>query len=99
MRMQERIAIAIHCITPSITDRLGYQQIISGTILLRSDPCVGHPVLGRQHFPCYQTIRKTRGKRKGLAVVSIAGVAILIRFALLGLVAVSPPITHGEFSP
>lgn len=52
---------------------------------------MGHPVLGRQHSRRCQTIRKMPGERKGLAVVSIAGVAILIRIALLWLVAVSPP--------
>ncbi len=89
----------MHDILASLADRVGYQQIICGLILL---PCLVlawiMPQLGGRFFGTVEEFAIRLAERKRLAMVSIAGAAILIRLTLLWLLPVPVPITHDEFS-
>lgn len=89
----------IHSILVSLSNRLGYQQIICGLIVL---PCLVVawviPRLGDRVFGAVERFGILVGESKGLAIVSIAVAPILIRLAFLWLLPVPIPITHDEFS-
>jgi hypothetical protein len=98
-RIPERIAIFMHDILASLADRVGYQQVICGLILL---PCLAlawvMPQLGGRVLGRLEEFGMRLAETKRLAIISIAVVPILIRIPLLWLLPVPVPITHDEFS-
>jgi hypothetical protein len=98
-KYHKRIVMPIQSLVASLADRLGYQQIIGGFVLL-SFLVVAWvvPRLGDHAFGAIERLGSHLARRRALAIVSIAAVAILVRLALQWFLPFPIPISHDEFS-